>query len=127
MKSSTKITTKTIEREQVLTTAVINASNLLGLTDQQFADVINVSPQNLTKLKSGQYLLEDGSDSFKHAALLVRLFRSIDAIAFGDASVVKQWMKSKNLALNACPIEMIGEKVGLETVVSYLESRQTPH
>ena len=127
MKSSTKTTTKTLEREQVLTTAVINASNLLGLTDQQFADVINVSPQNLSKLKNGQYLIKDGSDSFKQAALLVRLFRSIDTIAFGDASVVKQWMKSKNLALNTCPIEMIEDKVGLETVVNYLDSRQSPH
>ena len=123
MKSTAKSKNKKFEREEVLTTAVINASNLLGLTDQQFADALDISPQNLAKLKSGQSLLEDGSDSFIQAALLICVFSSIDAIAGGDTSVVKQWMNSNNLALNARPIELIGERKGLENVISYLDSR----
>ena len=111
------------KREEVLSVAVIRASNLLGLNDQQLANTIDISLNNLKKIKTGKSLLKDGSNSFKNAALLVRVFQSIDAIAGGDPLVVKQWMKSRNIILNASPINLIVEKGGLKSVVSYLDSR----
>ena len=115
------------KREEVLTNAVIRASNLLGLNDQQLSNTLDISLNNLMKIKTGKSLLEDGSNSFRQAALLVRVFQSIDAIATEDTSVVKQWMKSRNIILNASPINLIVEKDGLKSVVSYLDSRLAPH
>ena len=113
-------------REVVLTNAVIRASNLLGLNDQQLSNIIDVSPQNLADIKVGQRLLKDGSSSFRLATLLIRVFRSVDAISGGDVSVIKKWMKSQNTKLNGSPIEIITKKEGLENVVSYLDSRRAP-
>ena len=113
-------------REVVLTNAVIRASNLLGLNDQQLSNIIDVSPQNLADIKVGQRLLKDGSSSFRLATLLIRVFRSVDAISGGDVSVIKKWMKSQNTKLNGSPIEIITKKEGLENFVSYLDSRRAP-
>ena len=123
MKQTIESIKNNANREVVLTKAVINASNLLGLNNQQLSNTIDVSPQYLAEMKIGQSQLKDGSNSFRLAALLVRVFCAIDAIAGGDVTVVKKWMKSRNTKLNASPIEIIGEKEGLENVVSYLNSR----
>ena len=61
---------------------------------------------------------------FELAVLLVRVFRSLDAIAGGDDEVVRAWMRNPNTALGGAPMERIVTVSGLVDVVAYLDARR---
>jgi len=56
------------------------------------------------------------------AALLVRVFRSLDAIVGNDPGKVTAWMSSPNRALNGIPRELIESPQGLVQTVQYLDA-----
>jgi hypothetical protein len=58
--------------------------------------------------------------------LLVRVFRSLDAIVGGDERATKLWMTSQNTALNGRPIDRMISVQGLADVVTYLDARRAP-
>ncbi|MDF2231235.1 DUF2384 domain-containing protein [Albimonas sp. CAU 1670] len=110
----------------VLAKAVLRAAARLGVTHDQLARVIGVSPSTVSRLKSGAARLERDQKSFELAALFVRLFRSLDAIAGGDEAAARAWLRAENLALGAPPIERILTVAGLVDVVDYLDARRAP-
>ena len=61
---------------------------------------------------------------FELGVLFVRLFRSLDAIAGGDQSVARAWIKNPNLALDGRPLEKIATIAGLIDVIAYLDGRR---
>ena len=63
---------------------------------------------------------------FELAALLVRTFRSLDAITGGDEAVARQWLAAPNAALAARPVERMTQVQGLVDVTTYLDARRAP-
>lgn len=112
------------QREAVLTKAALRASERLGLSARQFAGVIGVSEATVSRMKRGDYLLDSKSKPFELAVLLVRVFRSLDAVAGGDQTVIRAWMKNANTALGESPAKMILGVSGLMDVVAYLDARR---
>ena len=112
------------EKGFVLTKAAVNAADRLGLTARALASVIGVSEPTVSRMKTGQFLLEEGSKPYELAALLVRLFRSLDAITGGDETVARAWLNGPNTALEAVPAEKIVAITGLTDVVAYLDARR---
>lgn len=110
----------------VLGKAVVAASDRLGLTARVLARVIGVSEPFISRLKRGALALEPGTKPFELAALLVRVFRSLDAIAGGDERVARAWMQAENLALGGVPAQKITSVQGLCDVVAYLDARRAP-
>ncbi len=76
------------------------------------------------KPKSGERHLADHSKAFELAALLVRAFRSLDAITGGDERLARAWLAAPNAALGACPADRIMTAQGLVDVVTYLDARR---
>jgi len=110
------------EAEAVLGKATVNAADRLGLTQAQLAEVIGHSRSQVSKLSNGTKSLKAGTVQFRLAALLVRLFRSLDAIVGGDAQVLRAWMRNPNQALNGRPIDLITTPDGLTHVLAYLDA-----
>ena len=108
----------------VITKAVLRTAARLGLTARALSQVIGVSEPTVSRMKSGDYALEDGSKPFELAVLLVRVFRSLDAIAGGDESVARAWMSNPNTALDGVPAEKIRTITGLTDVMAYLDARR---
>jgi DNA-binding XRE family transcriptional regulator len=108
----------------VITKAAVNAADRLGLSARTLAAVIGVSEATVSRMKRQDLSLERGSKSFELAILLVRLFRSLDAIVGGDEAVAKQWLRNANLALGAAPVEKIISISGLTDVLAYLDARR---
>ena len=108
----------------VITKAAVNAADRLGLSARTLAAVIGVSEATVSRMKRQDLSLERGSKSFELAILLVRLFRSLDAIVGGDEAVAKQWLRNANLALGAAPVEKIIYISGLTDVLAYLDARR---
>lgn len=110
----------------VLTKAALRAADRLGLSGRQLADIVGVSEATVSRWKRGDSLLEPGSKPFELAALLVRTFRSLDAITGGDEAVARRWLAAPNTALAARPVERMAQVQGLVDVTTYLDARRAP-
>ena len=108
----------------VLTKAVLRAAEQLGVSAKALALVIGVSEATLSRMKKGDYKLEAATKPFELAVLFVRLFRSLDAIAGGDAKVARSWLNNSNEILDGCPVEKIRTIAGLMDVIAYLDARR---
>ena len=114
------------DRASILTKATLRAAERLRLTGRQLAEIVGVSEATVSRLKRGEASLEDGSKPFQLAVLLVRAFRSLDAITGGDESVARAWLTAPNTALGARPVERMVTVQGLVEVTTYLDSRRAP-
>jgi transcriptional regulator with XRE-family HTH domain len=116
----------TSDRGAVLTKAAIRAAERLGIHGRLLAEVIGVSEAQVSRFRNGEAALAEHTKPFELAALLVRAFRSLDAIIGGDESVARAWLNAPNSALGTRPIERITSVQGLADVVTYLDARRAP-
>ena len=107
-----------------VTKAVTRAANRLELSNRVLAGVLGLSEATVSRMGAGAYQLDAGTKPFELAVLFLRLFRSLDGIAGGDAGVARAWLRNDNTALGAPPITMIESVTGLVNVVAYLDARR---
>ncbi|MDR6536548.1 MbcA/ParS/Xre antitoxin family protein [Variovorax soli] len=105
----------------VLTKATIRAAELLGLNNAALARVVGLSESQISRLSKGEKMLEVGTKPAELATLLVRVYRSLDALVGNDDRHRKAWMTSFNRAFNEVPRDAIQKVDGLVRVVSYLD------
>ncbi len=105
----------------VLTKATFRSAELLGLTNATVARAIGLSPSTVSRMAAGRLQLEPGTKPAELATLLVRLYRSLDALVGNDETLRRQWMSSFNRAFNQAPREAIESVEGLARVVRYLD------
>jgi hypothetical protein len=115
-----------IDRAGVVTKAVLRAAEALGLSARRLAQAIGTSEPTISRMRNAAYRLDPAGKSFELSVLLIRIFRSLDAIAGGDPAVVRGWMMSENSALGGRPIDRIGTVAGLVEVLAYLDARRAP-
>ncbi len=108
----------------VVTKAAVNAADRLGVNARLFAAVLGVSEASVSRMKRADYRLEPATKPFELALLFIRLFRSLDAIAGGDETVARQWLRHQNTALGGVPAEKIATISGLTDVLAYLDARR---
>lgn len=106
---------------QVLSKAVSRAAERLDISHSLLAKILGVSPSTITRLYSGEYLLDAKRKEWELALLFVRVFRSLDSIV-GNEQTAKEWLKSFNRGLNGRPLELIVQTEGLVRVVHYLDA-----
>lgn len=118
-------TPKLVSRDAaVLTKATMRAARKLGLKNRVLAAVIGLSEPTISRMSKNEFTLAPESKSFELSAMLVRLFRALDAIVGGDETVAKAWLANVNTALGDAPINLIQSVSGLVNVVQYLDSRR---
>lgn len=105
----------------VLTKAMLRASSLLGLTNTVLARVVGLSESQISRMSRGDKALEIGTKPAELATLLVRVYRSLDALVGNDERHRRLWMTSFNRAFNEAPKDAIQKVDGLVKVVSYLD------
>ena len=115
-----------IDAGRVLAKATGRAAALLGLTGAALAKVIGVSEATVSRVSRGERGLAPQSKEGELAALLVRLYRSLDALVGNDEPRRLAWMRSHNEALNGTPNALIQSVQGLVTTVAYLDSMGAP-
>jgi len=106
---------------KVLTQATLRAAAQLSLGGSDLARVIGTSPSTISRLSTGMKLIDPNSKEGEMALLLVRLYRSLDALVGNDSLLRLEWMRSHNRAFNAIPREFIQTAQGLVTTVNYLD------
>lgn len=113
-----------VQEGAVLAKAVVRAGERLGLNGRVLGAVVGVSEPTVSRLRKGEFVLERGSKPFELAVLLVRLYRSLDAIVGGDEGVARAWLRNNNIALGGKPLERIQTISGLVDVIAYLDARR---
>ena len=110
----------------VLTKAVLRAAELLGVSSRALARILGVSEASVSRLVSGSRTIDPVSKEGELALLLVRVYRSLDALVGTDPAQRKAWLESPNRALNGRPIELLQRTDGLVHVVAYLDALRAP-
>jgi hypothetical protein len=108
--------------EQVLAKACLRTADMLGLRGAALAQVLGLSEASVSRLMSGQRGINPASKEGELAALLIRLFRSLDALVGNDSRRRQIWFDSHNHALNGTPRQLIASAQGLVMAVAYLDS-----
>jgi transcriptional regulator with XRE-family HTH domain len=104
-----------------LSKAVARAAAALRISQATLAEVLGLSTSSVSRLVAGTYQLEQSrGKEWELALLVVRLFRSLDAIV-GPGEKAQAWLTGDNTALNAKPIDLIRSAQGLVNVVEYLD------
>ena len=117
-----KPATKPVSDAAVLTKAVVRAAQLLSFSQRELARILGVSEATASRLCAGSYQLSAARmKEWELALLLVRLFRSLDAL-WGHEEAAHTWLASHNVALAARPLDLVPTIEGLVRVVNYLDN-----
>ncbi len=105
----------------VLTKATLRASALLGLTGASLGKIIGTSEASISRLSKGERTLQPDTKEGELAVLLLRVFRSLDALVGNDEKRRLEWLGSYNQGVSGTPKELIQTAQGLVRVVTYLD------
>ena len=106
----------------VLTRAVLRASEILGLAQKDLAGVLGVSAASLSRLYKGARLIDPRSKEGEIAVLILRVFRSLDALMGGSQEKSRKWLRAENVHLGGSPARLIETVPGLVHVLEYLDA-----
>jgi len=110
-----------LDPSAVLAKATTKASELLGLSGAALARTIGVSEPTVSRIVHGDKRLNPASKEGELALLLVRVYRSLDALVGADDRKRLAWMHSHNKALGGQPRQLIQKVEGLVGVLNYLD------
>ncbi len=109
------------DAQVVLTKAAIRAAEMLGLKSNDLARIIGVSNATVSRYKSGSAGIAPASKTGELALLLIRVFRSLDALVGSDDDKRMAWMHSSNTVLNCVPAKLLRRPDGLVRTLDYLD------
>ena len=110
-----------LDSSAVLTKALRRAVELLGLSRAEQARILGVSASSLSRLGRTRSIDPESKEG-ELALLLLRVFRSLDALLGGNAASCRAWMRAHNHHLEAAPADLIQNVAGLVRVTGYLDA-----
>lgn len=109
-------------REFVLTKALISLASFYNIKGKELSQIIGISESSATRLFKGSKLISEQSKEGELALLLIRLYRSLNALVGNDPAKAQAWLNSSNRYFSNKPIHHIKRIEGLVDVVNYLDS-----
>lgn len=112
------------DRADTLSKAVVRSAEILGLKQAALARVLGMSPATVSRLRTGQYRLDENRKEWELAALLVRLYRGLDALMASDEAALRAWMRNPNTDLHEIPANLIVTIPGLVNTLAYVDAHR---
>lgn len=109
---------------QILTDAIARIADFWGLTNAKLGSILGLSSATVSRLRKGASTLDPASKSFEAGQFLLRLFRALDALMGSDDAASQRWLATRNLDLDARPLDLIGSFRGLITVCDYVDAHR---
>lgn len=110
------------QKEIVLTKAILNIASRYGLSGKQLSDILGLSESTTSRLQQGKKKISPYTKEGEMALLLVRVYRSLNALLGNNHDKAKAWLTSNNRHFNIPPLEKIKTISGLVEVVNYLDA-----
>jgi len=111
---------------EVLAKATARAGHLLGLSGAALARTLGMSEPTVSRIVNGRKSINPASKSGELALLLVRVYRSLDALVGTDDHKRRLWMNSHNHALGGAPHALVQKAEGLVATLTYLDGMRAP-
>lgn len=115
-----------VDPGEVLAKATARASHLLGLSGAALSRVLGVSEATVSRILRGEKAINPASKEGELALLLVRVYRSLDALVGTDDAKRRAWMASHNKALGGLPQKLVERADGLVITLNYLDGMRAP-
>lgn len=113
------------DRERVVLDAAVRAASLLGFSQAQLSRVLGIDASTLSRRIAQKRGLSARSREYEMALLLVRLFRSLSALAGGQDATARAWLASPNLAFGGQrPRDLMVSAEGFVRVLQYLDAHR---
>lgn len=109
-----------VNENTTLIKAFNNSCKALALSRDQASAILGVDRATLARNKDKGF--DARSKTGELCLQLVRVYRSLYAIAGGDKAFMKHWLNSDNSALAAKPIDLLSSITGLVRVNFYLDA-----
>lgn len=110
----------------VLAKATTRASQFLGINGVTLAKTLGLSEPTVSRILKAEKSIEPTSKEGELALLLVRLYRSLDALVGTDDRKRQLWMTGFNKGLGGVPLQLIQRVDGLVATLSYLDAMRAP-
>lgn len=108
------------DENAVLIKAFNNSCSALGLSRDEASAILGVDRATLARNKDKGFA--PNSKTGELCLQLVRVYRSLFAIAGGDQAFMQHWLRSDNKALSAKPVALLHSVLGLVQVNLYLDA-----
>ena len=106
----------------VVSKAVVRAAEILGINNIALAKILGISQASASRLRDGTYVIPPDSKPYELALLLIRLFRSLNAMMGGEEPSLRSWMSVSNSALRGVPRNLVTSITGLVEAVAYVDA-----
>lgn len=116
------LNTRPPTKEEVLRKAIVNVAINLDLSQKELSEIIGSSKAETSRLFHKTTFISPTSKEGECALLLIRLYRSLDALLGEDEKQSQEWFKSNNHHLGGKPLEMSKKIEGLAKIVTYLDA-----
>lgn len=113
---------KAPQQARVLTKAILNVAHFYDLSGKDLSEMIGISEASITRLGQGKKFLTPDTKEGEMALLLIRIYRSLNALIGNNHSKAKLWLRSYNRYLQHKPIELLKTIPGLIAVLNYLDA-----
>ena len=106
----------------VLAKALLRVGEAFALSQNEIAGILGTSAATVSRTFAGGRGIDPDSAEGRHALLLVRVFRSLDALVGGDREKARLWLRAGNRHLGAAPSRLLAGTQGLVHVAEYLDA-----
>lgn len=110
------------QEEVVLTKAICNLSKFYSLTGKDLSKIIGISESSASRLGQGIKLISPNTKEGEMALLLLRIYRSLNAMVGNNHEKAKLWLNSQNKYFRNKPIDEMKSIPGLIGVLNYLDA-----
>jgi len=110
------------QEDLVLTKALCQLAQFYSLTGKQLSKIIGISESSASRLGQGNKLISSHSKEGEISLLLIRIYRSLNAMVGNNHEKAKLWLNSENKYFNNRPLEEMMTIPGLIRVLDYLDA-----
>lgn len=110
------------KNDQVLTKAICNLSRFYAFTGKDLSDILGISESSATRLHQGKKTISAHTKEGELALMLLRIYRSLNAILGNNHEKAKAWLNSDNSYFSKKPMDEMKTISGLISVVHYLDA-----
>ncbi len=106
----------------VLTKALCNLVKFYSFSGKDLSKIIGISESTASRLVQGTKLISPHTKEGELALLLLRIYRSLNAMVGNNHEKAKLWLNSQNKYFRNKPMEEIKTIPGLVDVLNYLDA-----
>lgn len=110
------------QKELVLTKALLSLAGFYNLTGKEVSDITGISESSVTRLYQGKKFISPNTKEGEMVLLLLRIYRSLNALVGNNHDKAKIWLHNFNHYFNNKPIDQMKKISGLVAVVTYLDA-----